>query len=473
VDSSILKRSLQSTLPSYMVPQAITILKKIPLLPNGKVNRRELPIPSDINKLRSLNINSTARLPQTKLEIKIAAIFKKVTAYQVGDVSLSLSDIGADSLTTIEAQLRLESVLATLPENWVDLDIQTLATSGEEQKAKSVWKTFTQIGALEPHVIMRAAAIVSINAQHFHWFSVGGGMTLLLFLIAGYGFGTYQLGHILERDNPKSMLKTISTVFFASLFAVSFIYLGQTLLGQQAHNSTLLFYTNFLDFDSTAPNDGRINWLWFIASYLQIYLVIYFALRVTVVRRILKNDIYNVILGSFLIFTLLRFGIPGIYDWKLLTEGVPILTRWNYLPTTHLSTVFLGILIAFSHSRKKKLFVAVFCVLFTWAVSLVFSANNPVIFVVSALLIIFMKKVYFPKFIAPVIMAVSSASLFIYLFHAPLHKIFKLLHVYYDPAIYTILSIIVSVILWKLWLWVTRAFHTYSRSPSYRAKELS
>ena len=40
-----LRRHLATTLPDYMIPQHIVALGAIPLLPNGKIDRRALPSP--------------------------------------------------------------------------------------------------------------------------------------------------------------------------------------------------------------------------------------------------------------------------------------------------------------------------------------------------------------------------------------------------------------------------------------------
>ncbi|VTU18504.1 Tyrocidine synthase III [Variovorax sp. PBL-H6] len=50
VDLDVLDRHLRACLPQYMVPQHVVVLDAIPLLPNGKVDRKALPQPSATHK---------------------------------------------------------------------------------------------------------------------------------------------------------------------------------------------------------------------------------------------------------------------------------------------------------------------------------------------------------------------------------------------------------------------------------------
>ncbi|WP_408737259.1 hypothetical protein, partial [Acetobacter senegalensis] len=45
VETSALKSAVAAKVPGYMVPSALVVLDTLPLLPNGKLDRRALPEP--------------------------------------------------------------------------------------------------------------------------------------------------------------------------------------------------------------------------------------------------------------------------------------------------------------------------------------------------------------------------------------------------------------------------------------------
>ena len=82
IDTQALTAHLRGTLPDYMIPQHIVPLDAIPLLPNGKVDRKALPSP------RGGLTQAVARTaPRTDTERRIAAVMAEV---------LGLPDVGVD-----------------------------------------------------------------------------------------------------------------------------------------------------------------------------------------------------------------------------------------------------------------------------------------------------------------------------------------------------------------------------------------
>ena len=98
-----LRNYMGQMLPEYMVPAAFVILSELPLMPNGKLNRRALPSPEEF-----LSQPETAYiLPETDVEQTIAAIWQK--AFNVERVSIhsNFFDLGGNSLLMARVHSKL------------------------------------------------------------------------------------------------------------------------------------------------------------------------------------------------------------------------------------------------------------------------------------------------------------------------------------------------------------------------------
>ncbi|WP_434511418.1 amino acid adenylation domain-containing protein [Desulfitobacterium sp. AusDCA] len=86
-------------LPSYMVPAGFTWLNVMPLTPNGKINRRALPEPNEID-LGHLKPAYIA--PRSDLEGKMARLWAEALEMEVVGIDDNLFVLGGDSLTILE-----------------------------------------------------------------------------------------------------------------------------------------------------------------------------------------------------------------------------------------------------------------------------------------------------------------------------------------------------------------------------------
>jgi len=89
INEEFLRRSLQASLPSNMIPAYFVILDQLPLTPNGKLDKKLLPIPSSNSQTK------TKRAPTSANEIIICKLFEEVTGTQdIGlDDSFLLSEV--------------------------------------------------------------------------------------------------------------------------------------------------------------------------------------------------------------------------------------------------------------------------------------------------------------------------------------------------------------------------------------------
>ncbi|MCU0288840.1 MAG: condensation domain-containing protein, partial [Acidobacteria bacterium] len=89
-----LRDYLLKTLPDYMVPTYFVQLEKIPLTPNGKVDRSALPQPEG-------NVGQNYVPPTNEIEEKLAELWQKELALEKVGIKDSFFDLGGDSIKAI------------------------------------------------------------------------------------------------------------------------------------------------------------------------------------------------------------------------------------------------------------------------------------------------------------------------------------------------------------------------------------
>ena len=97
-----LRGYLVSRLPEYMIPAAFVTLEALPRTPNGKLDRKALPIPDDTAVIRSIY-----EPPQGKIEQTLAGIWSEVLG--VGGIGRQSDffDLGGHSLLAVRLLARV------------------------------------------------------------------------------------------------------------------------------------------------------------------------------------------------------------------------------------------------------------------------------------------------------------------------------------------------------------------------------
>jgi hypothetical protein len=107
LDDGELRRFLEQRLPEYMVPSAIVVLESLPLLPNGKLDRRALPAPDRMEpKAREDYV-----APRTPLEEMLAGIWATVLRLERVGVRDNFFAIGGHSLLATQVVSRLRATI--------------------------------------------------------------------------------------------------------------------------------------------------------------------------------------------------------------------------------------------------------------------------------------------------------------------------------------------------------------------------
>lgn len=101
---------LKQKLPQYMIPSAFVLLPQLPLLPNGKVDRRSLPKPD-----AAITIQNTFVPPRNAIEEVLAGIWAKILGVELG-IHDNFFDLGGHSLLATQVISRIrETFKVELP----------------------------------------------------------------------------------------------------------------------------------------------------------------------------------------------------------------------------------------------------------------------------------------------------------------------------------------------------------------------
>jgi acyl carrier protein len=94
---------LQEKLPSYMLPSAFITIKEIPLTANGKVDRRALPQPEEID----VETSASFIAPRSEMEELVADIWREILGIKQVGVESNFFDLGGHSLLATRVMNRI------------------------------------------------------------------------------------------------------------------------------------------------------------------------------------------------------------------------------------------------------------------------------------------------------------------------------------------------------------------------------
>ena len=106
VDPAFMREALAKLLPYYMIPAYYVKIDEIPLLPNGKLNKKALAAP-DLTAYRT-----EYAAPENETEQKLCDAFAKVLDLELDRVGANddFYELGGDSLRSIEVSMDLEAL---------------------------------------------------------------------------------------------------------------------------------------------------------------------------------------------------------------------------------------------------------------------------------------------------------------------------------------------------------------------------
>ena len=103
LDKEDIKKNLANNMPDYMVPNVYVPMKEFPITPNGKIDRKALPIPDLTDELAK---NYVA--PANKKEKDVAEVWGEVLGIEKVGTKDNFFDIGGSSLKAVSISAKLQ-----------------------------------------------------------------------------------------------------------------------------------------------------------------------------------------------------------------------------------------------------------------------------------------------------------------------------------------------------------------------------
>lgn len=129
VNTNEIRANLQNKLPIYMVPQYFVKLDQFPYTPNGKIDRKKLPLPNIEIKSKELS------LPRNNIDKSIINILKALLHIENISITDSFFELGGDSLTAINfcaniySQFNVQLFVKDILENPIISDLSDLLSN--------------------------------------------------------------------------------------------------------------------------------------------------------------------------------------------------------------------------------------------------------------------------------------------------------------------------------------------------------
>ena len=435
-----------------------------PRFPNGKIDYpacKELAITktnqqkSKLGRLKKLLKKKYSQELQGNPVALLAQICEDTLGKEVTDTSLSIKQIGADSLSLMNIRLEMEKYFQSIPKNWLNLSIAELAYEAQGEN-KGLIKKHLSLQHIETEVLLRAFAIFAVVAHHFDFFYFPGGTTSILFILSGAMFIQGKSNVLFSHRSTKELWDGFIAIAVTLVFSTVVMLTGHLYFETDWHISLLLPFENLSgylnDFFGIVDKSHHVLWLWFIHAYLQVFLVILLALSIPWVRKGFSEKPYRrtcyVFAGCVALSVISILLDSSRVD---LDHSAALLKR---SPQVAASLIFLGAMFALTRTNRQviiSLVSAVFLVVLHFIGFMPTVSPQIIALVIAALFVL--PHVKLPRSLVNLFLQISNASFFIYLIHMPLRKgLEKGFNLEFSPPVMTTLAIVIAVISWPCWL---------------------
>ena len=182
---------------------------ELPRLPSGK---------TDYRALVQQAVAEEDALASAPRRVDVIGLFAGLLGRPDATADDTFVSLRGDSLSYVEASLRLVAMLGTLPADWPTRPFGELAASASSQRRRG--------RPVETGVLLRALAIVAIVGSHANLFAVVGGAHVLLGVL-GFNFGRFH-ADLPRAQRTRAVARSVGRVAVPSVLviAISSIWVG-------------------------------------------------------------------------------------------------------------------------------------------------------------------------------------------------------------------------------------------------------
>jgi acyl-CoA synthetase (AMP-forming)/AMP-acid ligase II len=319
---------------------------------------------------------------------------------QVRDADTFVS-LGGDSLSYVQASVRIEAALGGLPAGWHVMPIGELATAVRERGGKAERRGglfgALSLRRLETSVLLRALAIVLIVGTHAGLFALLGGAHLLV-AVAGFNFARFQLGPGSRVERLRGQLASIARI---AVPTVAWIAVAALLIADEYGIANVLLANAVV-----GPEEWSLQWhFWFVEVLLYILLALALVLAVPAADRAERR--WPLAFAA----AVLAAGLLGRYG--LVDLGVP-----HTRPVLWLFA--LGWLAARCVAPWQRVFVT--AVVLATVPGFFGDAQREVLIAGGLLLLLWAPSVPSPAALCRLAAVLAAASLYVYLTHWQVYR---------------------------------------------------
>ena len=401
----------------------VLALPEVPRLPSGKTDYRTLvAISADRDRTARTGPADPAdegqdaeNAGEVERGAALRAALSEVLGRDVADTDTFVG-LGGDSLSYVEASIRVESVLGSLPAGWHTTPVGDLA--GRPRTSARRGRT------LETNVLLRALAIVMIVGTHANLFVAAGGAHVLL-AVAGFNFGRFHLTDAPRGERVRHVLGSVARVAVPAMVWLAGV---AVLTGDIGWRNVLLLNSVLGPSSWTEP----AWWYWFVEVLVWTLVALAGCLAVPWLDRAERRWSFWLPFGVTLVGLLPRYNVVELAAGDEIHRGTVVF--WLFA---------LGWAAVKATRVRHRLLV-----------SAVAAASLPGFFgdglreaavVAGLLLLVWLPAVRVPGIVARTAAVLASASLYVYLAHWQVYP-----HLEDDaPLLATLLSLLAGIAFWK------------------------